>query len=120
MGIACMLDWVMEYVMIRLKKNSELCNERWRDPVCPKIVEIIDEHMSNAPGNVPFNSTKHIWKVMSRNGDKYSVDLNAWTCGVGSWISLGFLANMPWLIFLKMRGILRSLWMRLTTHQWKA
>lgn len=28
MGIVCMFDWIMEYVMFRLKNNREQCSER--------------------------------------------------------------------------------------------
>lgn len=81
MDIACMFDWIMEYVMLGLKKNREQCSERWRGTLCLKIVDIIDDSLLNSPGLIQHQSSKNIWKVVSKTDDKYNVDLAAKKCG---------------------------------------
>lgn len=71
LGIICMLDWVMEYVMIKLRKNRGMCADRWRNILCPKIIHIVDDYMSQTIGLVPLKAGKQVWMVVSKTGDKY-------------------------------------------------
>ena len=85
LGIISMLDWIMEYVMVRMKTNRDLCAERWRERVCPKISEMVRDNLSQREGLLPLESNKWIFSVKTGSGTKYSVNLRKGTCGCRRW-----------------------------------
>ncbi|KAL0431190.1 UNVERIFIED_CONTAM: hypothetical protein Sradi_0745000, partial [Sesamum radiatum] len=70
-SILTMLEWLREYLMIRLQKSRDKAKNKWGDKkICPRIKKIIEQNMTKASDCIPLKSDDYHYETMCFDGSR--------------------------------------------------
>ncbi|KAG6507676.1 hypothetical protein ZIOFF_033027 [Zingiber officinale] len=91
--ILSMLEWLVEYFMMRMQVNRDRVEEKWEGLFCPRIRKLIEKNLTKTGDCIPIKADNFHYQVSCYDGSKYSVDLKEWTCGCRKWDLSGIPCN---------------------------
>ncbi|KAL0379198.1 UNVERIFIED_CONTAM: hypothetical protein Sradi_3225300 [Sesamum radiatum] len=84
--ILTMLEWIREYMMVKMQQNRDRAAKRWGDKkICPKIKKIVDKNVDKASDCIPIKANDWNYEISCYDGARYTVDLIAHTCSCRKW-----------------------------------
>ncbi|KAG8369469.1 hypothetical protein BUALT_Bualt14G0016900 [Buddleja alternifolia] len=84
--ILTMLEWIRQYLMIRLQKNRDMAEKRWEGrKICSKIRKLVEKNMGRAADYIPIKSDATNYEVEGYDHTRFTVDLKAHSCSCRKW-----------------------------------
>ncbi|KAL0368349.1 UNVERIFIED_CONTAM: hypothetical protein Scaly_1053800 [Sesamum calycinum] len=84
--ILTMLEWIREYVMVKMQQNRDRAAKRYGDKkICPKIKKIMDKTMDKAADCIPIKANDWNYEISCYDGVRYTMNLVAHTCSCRKW-----------------------------------
>ncbi|KAK4381581.1 hypothetical protein Sango_2953500 [Sesamum angolense] len=69
-----MLEWIREFIMLRLTENRDRAEKKWSDKkICPKIRKILDKNMDKA-ADCPIKSDQYNYEISCYDGASQVLD----------------------------------------------
>ncbi|KAK4383401.1 hypothetical protein Sango_2778100 [Sesamum angolense] len=70
-----MLEWIREFIMLRLTENRDRAEKKWSDKkICPKIRKILDKNMDKAADCIPIKSDQYNYEISCYDGASQVLD----------------------------------------------
>ncbi|KAL0325119.1 UNVERIFIED_CONTAM: hypothetical protein Sradi_5081200 [Sesamum radiatum] len=89
-----MLEWIREFIMLRLTENRDRAEKKWSDKkICPKIRKILDKNMDKAADSIPIKSDQYNYEISCYDGARYVVNLQKFSCSCRKWDLTGIPCN---------------------------
>ncbi|KAL0314995.1 UNVERIFIED_CONTAM: hypothetical protein Scaly_2556800 [Sesamum calycinum] len=71
-----MLEWIREFIMLRLTENRDRAEKKWFDKkICPKIRKILDKNMDKVADCIPIKSDQYNYEISCYDGASQVLDL---------------------------------------------
>ncbi|KAL0434530.1 UNVERIFIED_CONTAM: hypothetical protein Slati_2787300 [Sesamum latifolium] len=84
--ILTMLEWIREYLTVKMQQNRDRAAKMWSDKkICPKIKKIVDRNVDKASDCILIKANNWNYDISCYDGARYTVDLVAHTCSCRKW-----------------------------------
>ncbi|KAL0349650.1 UNVERIFIED_CONTAM: hypothetical protein Sradi_4114200 [Sesamum radiatum] len=92
--ILTMLEWIREYLMVKMQQNRDRATKRWGDKkICPKIKKIGDKNVDKAADCIPIKANDWNYEISCYDGARYTVNLVTHACSCRKWELTGILCK---------------------------
>ncbi|KAK4407879.1 hypothetical protein Sango_0368900 [Sesamum angolense] len=92
--IMTILEWIREWIMIRLSELRDRARKKWQDKkICPKIRKVVEKNIDKVVDGIPIKSDDWHYEVSCYDGVGYVVNLQNHTCTCRKWDLTGIPCN---------------------------